>query len=91
MYKKKDRKGEKNPNTYAQRKNKPTKLKPKQTNQPKPQTKTKQQNTHKQPEARRNTIKETVASGATEGKHRKRGSLEAKDQLSRQKFFALRL
>jgi len=39
----------------------------------------------------RNTIKQTVASAAPEGMHKKRGSLEAKDQLSRQKFFALRL
>ena len=39
----------------------------------------------------RNTIEKTVASAAPEGKHNKRGSLEAKDELSRQKFSALRL
>lgn len=43
------------------------------------------------PNKPRNTIKETVASAAPGGKHSKRASLEAKDQLNRQKFFALRL
>lgn len=38
-----------------------------------------------------NTIKKTVATAAPEGKHSKRGSLEAKDQLRRQKCSALRL
>lgn len=39
----------------------------------------------------RNTIKKTVATAAPEEKHSKRGSLEAKDQLRRQKCSALRL